>query len=82
MNIQITDLSRQANEAELTGLFTPFGTVTSTTIIMDKVTGKSKGFGFVEMPNEDEALLAIKKLNKSLIHGKAMKVKIGKNKES
>ena len=81
MKIQITDLSRSATEDELSKLFTPFGTVSSTTVVMDKITGKSKGFGFVEMPNEKEALLAIKKLNKTKVNGQLMTVKIKKDRE-
>lgn len=75
MNILITDLSRTVKEDELSKLFIPFGTVSSTTIVMDKQTGKSKGFGFIEMPIEKEALLAIKKLNKTKVNGQTMSVK-------
>ncbi|MBF9016568.1 MULTISPECIES: RNA-binding protein [unclassified Oceanispirochaeta] len=81
MNILITDLSRITKEDELTKLFIPYGTVSSTTIVMDKITGKSKGFGFVEMPIEKEALLAISKLNKTKVHDKTMSVKKAKDKE-
>lgn len=81
MNILITDLSRKTTEEELTELFSEYGTVSSTTIIMDKVTGKSKGFGFVEMANEKEALLAIKSLHKSKSHGQKMSVKRAKDRE-
>lgn len=81
MNILITDLSRIIREDELTKLFTPYGTVSSTTIVMDTKTGKSKGFGFVEMPIEKEALLAIKKLNKTKVNGQTMSVKKAKDKE-
>lgn len=75
MNIRITDLSRKTTEDELNKLFAAYGTVSSTTIIMDKKTGKSKGFGFVEMANEKEALLAIKKLHKTRFNGEKITVK-------
>ncbi|QEN03651.1 RNA-binding protein [Thiospirochaeta perfilievii] len=79
MNIQITDLSRKMTEDELTKIFLPFGKVSSTTIIMDKATGKSKGFGFVEMDDEKEGLLAIKNLHKSRVEGKLISVKRAKD---
>lgn len=79
MNILITNLSRKITEDELKELFTTYGTVSSTTIVMDKVTGKSKGFGFVEMPDEKEAQLAIKSLHKSKAGGQKMSVKRAKN---
>lgn len=80
MKIQITDLSRMTKEDELAQLFTAYGTVSSTTIVMDKKTRTSKGFGFIEMPNEKEALLAIQKLHKSKVHGQKMTVKKAKDK--
>lgn len=81
MNILITDLSRKTTEDELKELFTAFGTVSSTTIIMDKKTGTSKGFGFIEMADEKEALLAIKKLHKIKVNSQKISVKKAKNKE-
>lgn len=58
------------NEAELKELFEEYGEVTSAKIIIDKYSGKSKGFGFVEMPNEAEAKKAIEELNGSEIQGR------------
>ncbi len=81
MNIQITDLSRKTTEDELNKLFSECGTVSSTVIIMDKKTGKSKGFGFVEMADEKEGLLAIKKLHKAKINGEKITVKKAKDRE-
>ncbi len=81
MNIQITDLSRKTTEDELSKLFAEFGSVSSTTIIMDKVTGKSKGFGFVEMADDKEALSAIKKLHKTKVSGQKISVKKAKDRE-
>ena len=58
------------SEAELKELFTEYGEVTSTRIIIDKYSGKNKGFGFVEMPNEAEAKKAIKELNGTEVQGR------------
>jgi len=58
------------NEAELRELFEEYGEVESAKIIFDKYSGRSKGFGFVEMPNEAEAKKAIEKLNGSEVQGR------------
>jgi RNA recognition motif-containing protein len=58
------------NEAELRELFEEYGEVTSAKIIFDKYSGKSKGFGFVEMPNDAEAKKAIEELNGAEIQGR------------
>lgn len=76
MNIIILNLSRKIREEALTKLFKEHGAVESCNIVMDKVTNKSKGFGFVEMPNEDEANAAIKALNGSEVDGSKIRVKI------
>ncbi len=81
MNILITDLSRKTTEDELSKLFKAFGTISSTNIVMDNKTGKSKGFGFVEMANEKEALIAIKKLHKTKVNGQKISVKKTKDRE-
>ena len=70
MNIYVGRLPYQTNEAELTELFKEYGEVTSVKIIIDKYSGKSKGFGFVEMPNEAEANKAIKELNNAEVQGR------------
>jgi len=70
MNIYVGSLPYQTNEAELTELFKEYGEVTSVKIIIDKYSGKSKGFGFVEMPNEAEANKAIKELNNAEVQGR------------
>ena len=80
MNILITDLSRKTTEEELTKLFTEYGTVSSTTIVMDKKTGKSKGFGFIEIEDEKEAFAAISNLNKTKVGGQKISVKKAKDK--
>ena len=65
MNIYIGNLSFNVTEDELKGIFTEFGEVSSVKIITDGYSGRSKGFGFVEMPNQPEAEAAIKELNGS-----------------
>ena len=67
MNIYIANLSVNATEETLRELFSPYGTINSVKVIIDKETGKSKGFGFVEMPNEEEGQNAIDALNESEI---------------
>ena len=52
------------------GLFQPYGEVSSARVIIEKESGRSKGFGFVEMPNDEEANAAIKELNGSLVEGR------------
>jgi len=65
MNIYVGNLSYQLKEEELSAAFAAFGEVESARIITDRDTGRSKGFGFVEMPNRDEALAAIEGLNET-----------------
>ena len=63
MNLYIGSLNFKMTEEELKKLFEEYGEVTSAKIIFDKYSGKSKGFGFVEMPNKAEAIKAIGELN-------------------
>ena len=70
MNIYAGSLSFRIREDELKETFEEFGEVTSARIITDKYSGKSKGFGFVEMPNEAEARKAIEELNGKEISGR------------
>jgi RNA recognition motif-containing protein len=74
MNIFVARLSFNVNSDELKDLFTEFGEVTSATVITDKMTGRSKGFGFVEMPDNDAAQQAINKLNECEVDGRAIAV--------
>jgi len=76
MNILVRNLSRETTEDELWRLFLPFGKVRSLTLVMDPLTGKSKGFGFVDMPKEIEAMAAIGKLNGSEVRGEKIRVKV------
>ncbi|HWY37650.1 MAG TPA: RNA-binding protein [Bacteroidia bacterium] len=70
MNIYCRNLSFSLEEEELGQVFRQFGEVSSVKIIKDKFTGRAKGFGFVEMPNEQEALAAIEKLNGTDVKGR------------
>ena len=63
MNIYVGNLDFKVSEEELQEAFTAFGTVESCKIIVDKYSGRSKGFGFVTMENDDEANNAINELN-------------------
>ncbi len=72
MNIYVGSLNFKMQETELKELFEEFGEVTSAKIIFDKYTGKSKGFGFVEMPNETEAKKAIEDLNGADVGGRTI----------
>lgn len=63
MNIYVGNLSFKVSENELEDLFKEFGSVESVRIITDKFSGRSKGFGFVTMENDDEAKKAIEELN-------------------
>jgi len=65
MNIFVSSLNFKANKEDLHDLFTPFGEVASARIIINRNTRRSKGYGFVEMPNEQEGLAAIQALNGS-----------------
>jgi RNA recognition motif-containing protein len=74
MNIYVGNLPYSVTEEELRDAFGEFGEVTSVNIIMDKFSGQSKGFGFVEMANNSEADEAIKALNESPMKGRNLRV--------
>ena len=63
MNIYVGNVSYRLDDAKLEELFAEFGEVSSARIITDRETGRSKGFGFVEMPNQEEGEAAIKELD-------------------
>ena len=75
MNIFVAKLSYGTTDQELQSLFEQYGDVDSVKVIMDRETGRSKGFGFVEMPNDAEALSAIEDLNDSELDGRQIVVK-------
>ena len=74
MNIYIGNLSYNITEDALRSMFEAFGEIESAKVITDKFTGRSKGFGFVEMPSNSEADQAIKALNGKFIEGRNIKV--------
>jgi RNA recognition motif-containing protein len=74
MNIYVGNLLREANEDDLRQAFEAFGQVTSVKIITDKYSGDSRGFGFVEMPNHQEAKAAISGLEGKDLKGRTLKV--------
>lgn len=74
MNIYVGNLPYSISEDDLINAFGKFGTVTSAKIIMDKETGRSKGFAFVEMENSSEGNQAIKSLNETDLNGRNIKV--------
>ena len=75
MKILVRNLSRETTEDELLALFKAHGDVQYCKVVMDKATGKSKGFGFVEMPRAGEAKVAIKALNAQEVGGSKIRVK-------
>ena len=75
MNIFVAKLSFDTQEEGLHQIFEEFGEVVSVKIISDKFTGKSKGFGFVEMANKEDGQQAIQKLNDSELDGRTIVVK-------
>ena len=81
MNIFVAKLSYQTKEDQLRELFEEFGEVESVKIIFDKHSNRSKGFGFVEMPNENEALEAIEKLDERELDDRNIVVKKAKPRE-
>jgi len=82
MNIFVAKLNFDTRESDLQHAFEAFGAVDSVKIIMDKFTGKSKGFGFVEMPNDDEAQAAINDLNDQEFDGRTIVVKKAEPREN
>ena len=81
MNIYVGNLSWGLKDQDLANLFAPFGEVASAKIVMDKFTQRSKGFGFVEMPNDEQAQAAIAQLNGSEIEGRNLVVNESRPKE-
>ena len=75
MKLLIRNLTRNTTEEELKALFVPFGTVQSCSLVLDKDTGISKGFGFVEMPKIGEAKAAMKNLNGKEVGSSKIRVK-------
>ena len=82
INIYVGNLSFDSTENELKGLFEQYGAVDSAKIIVDQFTGRSRGFGFVEMRNREEGLRAIEELDSKEIGGRSLKVNEARPKTS
>ena len=74
MNIYVGNLSYDMSEEDLRNSFEDHGAVDTAKIIMDRETGRSKGFGFVEMPDDTEAQAAIQELNDAMVNGRPLRV--------
>ncbi len=72
MNIYVGNLSWSMTDDDLMNLFTPYGTVSSAKILKDKMSGRSKGFGFVEMSDDEAAKSAIANLNETEVQGRKL----------
>jgi RNA recognition motif-containing protein len=81
MNIYVGNVTYSTDDAKLVELFSSFGEVASAKIISDRETGRSKGFGFVDMPNDAEATAAIEALNEKEIDGRTLRVNEAKPRE-
>ena len=81
MNLFVSNLSFQVESEDLKDFFTPYGEVTSSKVITDRETGRSRGFGFVEMSSDDAGNEAISKLNGSMVDGRAISVTVARPKE-
>lgn len=82
MNIYLGNLSYSATENTIRDLFETYGQVTTAKIVTDKFTGSSRGFGFVEMPNDDEAQKAIAELNGKDFEGRKIVVNESRPRET
>ena len=80
MNMYVSNLSFHTNDESLRTLFSAFGNVSSAKVIMDRESGQSRGFGFVEMDEAVEAQAAMKSLNNKEIEGRALSVSQAKDK--
>lgn len=81
MNIYVSNLSFNVQDEDLREFFAEYGEVSSAKVITDKFTGKSRGFGFVEMPDDEAARKAIAELDNGTVEGRTIKVMEAKPKE-
>lgn len=81
MNIYVSNLGFNVQDEDLKDFFVPYGEVTSAKVIMDRETGRSRGFGFVEMPDDTAARKAITELDQAMVEGRAIKVVEAKPRE-
>jgi RNA recognition motif-containing protein len=82
MKLLIRNLSRSTTEEELKVLFKEYGTVQSCDLVLDKTTGDSKGFAFVEMPKPGEAKVAMKNMNNMTVASNMIRVKKSEDKKA
>ena len=82
MNMYVSNLGFHTSEDDLRKLFEPFGQVSSAKVITDRETGRSRGFGFVEMASSTDANQAMNKLNGKEIEGRFISVSVAREKES
>lgn len=80
MNLYVSNLGFHVNDDDLATLFAPYGEVSSAKVILDRETGKSRGFGFVEMQSDTAGEKAIKELSGKEIEGRAISVSVAKPK--
>jgi RNA recognition motif-containing protein len=81
MNIYVSNLSFAVQDEDLKEFFAEYGEVTSAKVIMDKFTNRSRGFAFVEMPDDTAAQKAIKELDGATVDGRSIKVNVARPKE-
>src|SRR4051812_459501 len=81
MNIYVSNLSFNVQDEDLREFFAEYGEVSSAKVITDKFTGKSRGFGFVEMPDDASAQKAIAELDNGVVEGRTIRVTEAKPKE-
>ncbi|MDP2423156.1 MAG: RNA-binding protein [Bacteroidales bacterium] len=81
MNIYVGNVDFKATENQLSDLFAEYGEVTSVKIISDKLTGRSKGYAFVEMANDGEAKAAVEALNGYLLNSREISVSVARPRE-
>jgi len=82
MNIYISNLGFNVKDEELSALFKDFGAVSSAKVITDKLSNQSRGFGFVEMSDDNAAQKAVKELNGVMVDGRSIKVSEARPKEN
>lgn len=82
MNLYVSNLGFHVDDSELKKLFAEFGEVSSAKVITDRETGRSRGFGFVEMNSEAEAKQAMSKLNNKDVEGRLISVTVAREKTS
>ena len=81
MNIYVSNLGFSVQDEDLREYFAEYGEVTSAKVITDKFTNRSRGFGFVEMPDENAAQKAISELNGAVVEGRSISVNVARPRE-